>query len=358
MHSFNVKRRWARINAKANGVECARTFVAVAPDTSSLRQHWKHVKELIRTPLVTLKTAADDGVLEHIVLETEAVAPTLSGIQASNSCEFYVAEYFEPRVCGLVGRLQGGGHLIECVPGDIQALYSGDTVFSTYYLDAVGRVTGLELRGESRIYQLDRNTGKAQLRETPPTVPTLRADEIASIVRMCEIAGRQFGEARVEWLCSMGLTVMYDLSIEEGTLVADTGEGARLLSRGTAAGNAIWVSEQDIEELRAAIKVNRSVVASDEETASLNAPKVASIREKILARGTGPVVIVSRFPDLALSVFIEDASGFVFTAGAVLSHLGIIIREARIPALISESASEIRDGDDILIADGNLRLAR
>lgn len=352
--SFNVKRRWARLTAKAHGVDHARTWVAFAPNAEGLLRHWNSVRSDIRTDRVTLKTASHDAPLSHAFLPASSVEERVRALGDGTGCEMYVAEYFEPDACGLCGRMDGGGHLIEVVPGDIQALYSGDSQFSTYALDETGAVSNHTLIEHSSAYRLDPALGKAVSVPFGPGTVSLARPVLDDIVHMTNVMCERFGEARVEWLQALGTTVMYDLSVETDALPRFTPGDARVLGEGSASGRVVRVVPDDLAELRNLIKVQRSVVASADESASLAAAEVVAVRDRILGQVEEPVIVVADFPDLSLSVFLDAAAGFVFSAGAILSHFGIIVREARKPAVVTAFAADLQTGDQVWIERGTV----
>jgi hypothetical protein len=353
--SFNVKRRWARLSARANGIDYARTYVAFAQDEMGLARHWANVRNCIRTPLVTLKQAAVDHPLEHKVVRADDVESVLATMAHSKECEMYVAEYFEPATCGLAGRLEGGGYLVEFVQGDIQALYSGDNFFSSYHVGQDGSVIYSDLVVQSRAYRLDYETGNARLVDISPGRVALAASVVAAIIRMTDVACERFGEARVEWICVGDQVVMFDLSVEGSALPRRASAEVRVVSSGHVEGEALVITEADIAQLNSVIKLHRSVVASSEESAAISEPDVVAVRDQILARVEGAPIVVAQFPDLSLSVFLDSAIGFIFAAGAMLSHLGIIVREEHKPALITPAARDLHTGDRVWIEGDGIR---
>jgi phosphohistidine swiveling domain-containing protein len=100
------------------------------------------------------------------------------------------------------------------------------------------------------------------------------------------------------------------------------------------------------------------VIASAEEMRFQTADEVVRVRRGLLARVSGPAVLVAPYPDLSLAALMEHVSGFLFEGGAILSHLGIILREARVPSQVTAAAAAVRTGDLVAIDRDRLEARR
>jgi len=69
-----------------------------------------------------------------------------------------------------------------------------------------------------------------------------------------------------------------------------------------------------------------------------------------------PIVRASR-PYAALSILIGSVAGFVFEQGSVLSHLAILLREAKVPAVFGPDVTRVPDGAYAVLSSGTFTVA-
>ncbi|HEU5269735.1 MAG TPA: PEP/pyruvate-binding domain-containing protein [Jatrophihabitans sp.] len=104
----------------------------------------------------------------------------------------------------------------------------------------------------------------------------------------------------------------------------------RVLSPGTARGR---VQRLDIDELLTESSIAPIISIAQPVAADHEAALLSQLRDRLDLTGE-PVIVAAARPIAVLSMLIGVAAGFLFEEGALLSHLGILLREAGAPAAI------------------------
>ena len=167
----------------------------------------------------------------------------------------------------------------------------------------------------------------------PPPAPF--APHHAEVLRRVTLAAeRLFGTVQLEWVLHGDALALLDYSLLGADFAVEVGaDPDRLvISRGYGQGPLLVLGEgtslRRISE-SASISLNRIPDAADLDDAT------RALIERVQAMSAPPIVVARR-PYAALAVLAPHAAGFVFEAGSLLSHLAIVIREQRIPAVASE----------------------
>ncbi|HEY0392501.1 MAG TPA: PEP/pyruvate-binding domain-containing protein [Solirubrobacterales bacterium] len=158
---------------------------------------------------------------------------------------------------------------------------------------------------------------------------------------------------QLEWVIDDRQAVFVDYSAAQSEVPDNAADGVgAVVSGGMARGPVLEIGNDALLErlsIGPAVSVDRTEdVLTDREFGALFSA-VRECPEK-------PIVVASA-PYAALSVLIDWVAGFVFERGAVLSHLGILLREARLPAIIHpdpprSGTAVIADGSLSVIVDG------
>ena len=125
---------------------------------------------------------------------------------------------------------------------------------------------------------------------------------------------------------------------------------ARVLSAGVASGVVQRLEIDDVltESSIAPIISIAQPVSAENETLLLG-----QLRQRLSLGGAGVIVAVSR-PIAVLSMLIGVVEGFLFEEGALLSHLGILLREAGVPAAIVGTGNLPAEGTFVELVHGTV----
>jgi phosphoenolpyruvate-protein kinase (PTS system EI component) len=83
------------------------------------------------------------------------------------------------------------------------------------------------------------------------------------------------------------------------------------------------------------------------------APTVEAAETALLEAMDGPAIVIASHPYAVLSTLIGHVAGFIFEHGSALCHLGILLREARVPAAVAAVPPVGR----VLVVDGEIQQA-
>ena len=259
-------------------------------------------------------------------------------------------------VASFLAQAGGDGALFSAIVRDF---VRGDAGFISLQLDehtlliewcASGLLDLNRGTGEGRPLVVDLASTPSPTLHTPPTEARLlaHAPSIASFTQ--QIQAHHPG-AQVEWVLDGGQPVFVDFSKLEGDARPHVEHGVRCISPGAASGRA-WVLEDDalLERLSVgpAVSVGKSLDVAE------YAPLKALLEQASALES--PPIVVARRPYAVLSAFFDRVGGFVFLDGGLLSHLGVMLREAKIPAVLAGGV-KLQPGEFVGLTDGRLTRA-
>lgn len=203
----------------------------------------------------------------------------------------------------------------------------------------------LEVSAEG-LLALNRGTaGASQIRITghehePQVTGGAVADDLLEHVRRNAPALHRFAvemadthsAQTLEWIIDNGSFMLIDYSAGEQE---ENCYGGRVIFNGSASGPVFDLrGYSDLLErmsIGPAISITEFTTMPENEKFIELCGQISQVSEELAP----PILIASR-PYAALSVILRDVAGFVFEQGSALCHLSILLREARIPAVISE----------------------
>ena len=163
-----------------------------------------------------------------------------------------------------------------------------------------------------------------------------------------EFARRAHPRATLEWVVTADGLYFVDYSAPVGTAPAAALGETRVLSPGLAAGR---VQHLDIDEVLTESSIAPIISIAQPVTAENHALLLDQLRERLSLDGADVIVAAAR-PIAVLSILIGVVGGFLFEEGALLSHLGILLREAGVPAAIVGTGNLPPHGSRIELVHG------
>lgn len=245
--------------------------------------------------------------------------------------------------CGNVSVTENGNVYVEYLPGGFGGFLIGELPFSRYLLDREGNVLAKEEQEYDKYWKFNDADKKFVETQCPKTRYSL---DKKILIQMTDIAAKcekAFKNPRMEWELEGGKVYLNDLSFENREL-NDAVVTSKILSPGVIKGE-IRVLD-DVGEIKKLLK-NRSIVAERRFYEAQRSDAFAEYLKKHDIQEGKKYVIVSKFAYPSLSLFMDYSLGYVFEKGGVLSHMGIILREANIPGVMVEDATKrFKDGDE------------
>ncbi|MGB7369915.1 PEP/pyruvate-binding domain-containing protein [Erythrobacter sp.] len=161
----------------------------------------------------------------------------------------------------------------------------------------------------------------------------LQAGVTAELFKSTLDAAKELGPIQIEWVIEGGRLIPIDYSIlPSKAQLSGTCDDA-VLSSGYCAGPLQQIGGSD--ELRR-LSIAAVVSINDIPDAELMGDELRELASK-LRQSKKPPIIVTPKPLAALAPLIPYCSGFIFESGSLLCHLAILLREAGLPAVQSET---------------------
>lgn len=196
------------------------------------------------------------------------------------------------------------------------------------------------------IDSIDLVTGKNTRFPYGKQIPELTHKQILELLDFTEKLSCDFPNSRLEWYYSNGKLYGKDLSIEENQLTIHT--GVNFISSGQCEGTVYHIENLEFLD-DVAQKYDISLYQhSKKENHIYGEKRLTEIIEKI--KFLGDAIVFAERPSIGLLCLASYTKGMVFKKGAVLSHVGIFLREHKIPAVISaEYYGCFKNGEKIKI---------
>ncbi|XBS69133.1 PEP/pyruvate-binding domain-containing protein [Acerihabitans sp. KWT182] len=197
---------------------------------------------------------------------------------------------------------------------------------------------------------MNRGTAISQILtlDNPQQKAGLTEDNISLLHRVTADALRALGDVQIEWVLSGGQLYALDYSAVTDTQLVFSANG-RVMSQGYARGQVYLITEtEEIESYSIAPSMSLTEVPDASVYGDLFSTMVQEM-EKL----PFPPIVLARRPYAALASLIPWVAGFIFEKGSLLSHLGILLREKKLPAVCDEQLfKQIKHGD-IFVLDTN-----
>ncbi|WP_414147292.1 PEP/pyruvate-binding domain-containing protein [Erwinia sp. BNK-24-b] len=177
----------------------------------------------------------------------------------------------------------------------------------------------------------------------------LNRDAVRLLQQVTADALAALNDVQIEWVLANGQLYALDYSpIDDGQLLF-TNDG-RVMSQGYARGQAYLIA--DTEEIEN-YSIAPSMSLTDIPDISVYGDLFANIVREMEQLSSPPIVLARR-PYAALASLMPWAAGFVFEKGSLLCHLGVLLRERKLPAVCDEQLFSRLQHGDIYVLDTHL----
>lgn len=344
------KKAAVRATCKRLHIDVPRTqYLIIPPDAADPLSTVTDLLDTMRTPLVELY----DGV-RYDVMPKHAVPEWIT--QHTRHLErivLRVQEFQSTTCCGYATRVADGTIYVETIPGMFRGFWVDGLQPTRYVLSADGAILREDLASFSSEYGLGVDGAPALVKRSDAMVHALDATHCREIARLCDALSHQLGEIRLEWIFDGHDIQYFDLS-EESQALRLVGQ---YLSEGSMAGEVVIMHDMDFFDSLFGDYLNEiDVTPQDGFKATLQSDQCQRMIHTLLNGRQKPVVVAS-FPKRTLAILADYVSGFIFERGALLCHLGIILRERHIPAMIVPNASRVfTDRSRVVVHAGTLHV--
>jgi hypothetical protein len=173
---------------------------------------------------------------------------------------------------------------------------------------------------------------------------------IPKIVEFTKTLNEDMPGTQVEWVIENEKPFFVDFSAEHNLLDIVSDSGNLVISSGIVQGPVLKLDEDDTL-YRLSVGAAISVTGYHEVTKH---DKLKGILNMVSESSQKPIVYVKK-PYVILSTLFEYVAGFIFEEGSLLCHLAILLRESKIPAVISKTI-KLSDEDVVMIANDRITI--
>ncbi len=243
--------------------------------------------------------------------------------------------------CGNASLTESGNIYIEYIPGGFGGYMFGELPYSYYIFSTSGQVLEkyeLEYDYLWKFNDIDKKFVYTPCEKQVYSLSNTVIRQLIDIVANCE---KVFQNPRIEWELEYDKVYLNDLSFEH-TEIDDTVISSKCLSSGELKGEIRVI--ENFTYIKNILK-NRSIVAESSYYVAMRSETFEDFLKTHNIEPDKKYIFVCNYAYPSLSLLINYSCGFIFEKGGVLSHLGIILRENGIPAVIEDGAlSKYKDG--------------
>ncbi len=239
--------------------------------------------------------------------------------------------------------IMGDNIYFEGVKGGFAGFYNGDFSPTKYITDLHGNIIFEDIRDFEEEYALLDN--KWQKRKIDKYKLEFSREEIKKIIELTKKLSSEFENVRTEWIMDKSEIYLFDVTIEKGQIDNEY-KDCNILSRGECIGEIKILEDISIFD---EFSDDISIRMGHEFESLMNEDKLVKLKKSLDLEGK---IIVCDYPKEQLALLTDQVTGFVFERGSLLCHLGIILREKNIPAVIMKNAKSILE-DGVRVEGGN-----
>lgn len=185
--------------------------------------------------------------------------------------------------------------------------------------------------------------------DTPLPVAGLTIENIHILQMVTEEVLAALNDVQIEWVLAKGQLYALDYSAVADSQLMFSDNG-RVMSQGYARGQAYLIAEtEEIESY----SIAPSMSLTDVPDVSAYGELFSDIVQEI-EKFASPPILLARRPYAALASLMPWVAGFVFEKGSLLCHLGVLLREKKMPAICDEQLFNQLQHGDIYVLDTNL----
>ena len=176
-------------------------------------------------------------------------------------------------------------------------------------------------------------------------IECLSQQDIQLLRQVTEESLKTLSNVQIEWVLENNQLYAIDYSPVNDSHSMFSHDG-RVMSQGYAHGQIYIIAEtKEIENYSIAPSMSLTDVPDFSAYGDLFSNIVTEI-----AQLSSPPIILARRPYAALASLIPLVSGFVFEKGSLLCHLGVLLREKKLPAICDENLfNQLQHGDTYLL---------
>ncbi len=331
------KRHWMKQTLRSAGVDRDYrlgflVFDRVRADKVTIQ---REIDRIFSSQYLLLIFETQDGKKQNkIISRSEFYASINSIAQVGEISIVWVTEFHKPILSGY-SKILPQGIVIEYIAGDLIGLKNEVINYMSEVILSFSGVKIHEYISEQHIqYSFDEFNNSVRV-NCYESVPQISKNHLNQILEITTTLNSEYEGVVVEWVLTSRGVLVYDMS-DDKSVINDNYQriqGYRVISSGTLSGNIVELDEILFSKLVMQNKTLVSVVPSIKEMENVeNNPVLNEL--KIQISSVSNPILLAPYPDISLLPLLNNVSGFIFKSGSVLGHLGIHLRERKVPAII------------------------
>ncbi len=311
-----------------------------------------YMKKFIKSKYVYIMYQLENEKQDLVFTIDEFLSYIQNHRHQSQDLIFWVTEFHMPKISGLSNKSEDGKFMIEYIKGDLAGLKFSSINFSFIIIDKNKETIEENIKYCDEYFGFINNKSmKLKNKDRFPLyLPNIIKEEI---INCTNIISRKYPNATLEWICDEnGLFKIYDMSTSKEYLQKQEIFDLNIISSGDFKGTLVYINADTLDSLLMSSFTDVSIKSyREEEIEHKNNKKVNDLINRLSSFENKPI-IYSEYPAPMFSYLTDYCSGFIFKRGAILGHLGIILRERHIPAITTDK--ELQEGDMYRIVKGEI----
>lgn len=302
-----------------------------------------------KSTLIEIRNDERDVIIPNCIEEVDRL---LKDFANSDYTVVYITEIIHTDKSGFATLMTDGNIYIETISGGFHGFWRGGTSPSKYIVSPKGRIIKEEIISNSTQYNYDpilKSWVESPSKGNQSSI--LSELEINQIIEMTLLLEKKIGYVSIEWTSNHSEGVYYfDLSQEKREKV-EISESFTTLSSGIADGKVRIIDSKVLDNIFESFH-DVNVVKKESYHSKVNSELIQQNLKNLVGIES---IVVCEFPNRTLAPLVPLVKGFIFNRGAMLCHLGIILRESNIPAVIMKDATSLLDeGSVVTIVNGEI----
>jgi len=330
------KHLWINNFARINDIHIPAGYFIIYNRSLADKIHDNDLARIFKTDVVSIQYK---GTEKKKISETSKLKESMIKIAEELDDDEYIVVYIREYIPNELSGFSTMSHnnvIIEYSIGGLMGLGSGMVAPSTCIIDDKMEITSHNFCENDYYFLYDSKKMSFEYSKYEGSQGPLSECLLKGIFFMTNKISGKFLNARIEWYIYDDRIYLKDLSLEESTneICPDIGH---IMSPGIIKGEIIKLENMDLfHELL--IKYDISVNASPDRAIAERSESLVDLIDRIKEKDSA--IILAEYPIPSLSILMGHVAGFIFEKGSLLSHLGIILRENKIPAILMPGSME------------------
>jgi len=340
--------------AKESGVEVYKSHYLIYNDELLGRLSEEKIKEMIPSGLAMVSFGADSKT-EFCGADNLKELLRARAMQGQRYTCAHIGENIPAEISGYATLTKDSDIFIEYVPGGIRSLKNGAVLPTALLLKKDRKTTYIQSPFYEKIVLTSMETYRYEEINYNKKAPELSPNEIEQLYGYCAHIFEKIPNSSLEWYIYDGRLYAKDISFGHDETAFEM-LASDVISKGTVSGKVVEIKDlKKLEEL--AHEYSPSLIShTDNDFKIARDPFIRELIQEIDGIEAN-VIIKAAYPALGLLPLLDHIEGMIFGSASFLCHVGIALRNKRIPALVNKEAYEgIKHLDEIILSENGIKI--